>query len=85
MTTSTTDIRREALAEQREQSERPRAENAALRGAIAALLAENARLRGQNRDLRAALDAHIARTSSSRLYGPVELSPGTCVGPHRDD
>jgi hypothetical protein len=47
------------------------------------LRAENQRLYSQIRDLRAALDAHLARTGSARLYGPVEMTAGTCVGPRR--
>jgi hypothetical protein len=47
------------------------------------LVAENAQLREENEAMRAALDAHIARASSTGLYGPLELSAGTCVGPRR--
>jgi hypothetical protein len=59
-----------------------RVENAELRDELARLHAENARLRSQNRDLRAALDAHVRRAGSAALYGPMEMSAGTCVGPH---
>lgn len=55
---------------------RLQAENARLRD-------ENARLRGQIHELRAVLDAHVARAASTRLYGPVEMTAGTCVGPRR--
>jgi len=47
------------------------------------LRAENARLWRQNQHLRTALDAHIARARSAALYGPLELTAGTCVGPRR--
>ena len=55
--------------------------NAELRCELTRLRAENARLRRENRDLRAALDAHVARASSTALYGALELTAGTCVGP----
>jgi hypothetical protein len=60
-----------------------RAENGRLRDQLERLRAENARLRGANRDLRATLDAHIRRAGLSALYGPLELTAGTCVGPRR--
>jgi hypothetical protein len=53
------------------------------RNELALLRDENARLRSQIRDLRAALDAHLARSRSTHLYGPVEMTAGTCVGPRR--
>ena len=52
-------------------------------GELARLRAENARLRSEIAELRAALDSHIARSSSTHLYGPVEMTAGTCVGPRR--
>lgn len=58
-------------------------ESADLHDQLERLRDENARLRDENRHLRAALDAHIARASSTALYGPLELSAGTCVGPRR--
>ena len=58
-------------------------ENAELRHELERVRAENAQLRRENRDLRVALDAYIARASSSRLYGPCELTAGTSVGPPR--
>jgi hypothetical protein len=58
-------------------------ELARLRHELAELRAENARLRAQNWDLRIALDAHVARARSTGLYGPIEMSAGTCVGPRR--
>jgi cell division protein FtsB len=67
-----------------------KAENARLRDRIDSLRAENERLRSenervraQNRELRTALDAHVARARSTALFGPLELSAGTCVGPRR--
>lgn len=59
------------------------AETAELRDRLERLQAENARLRSENRHLCAALDAHVARTRSTMLYGPIELTAGTSVGPRR--
>jgi hypothetical protein len=53
------------------------------RDELVRLRAENARLRSENRDLRVALDAHAARIASSPMYGPLEMTAGTCVGPRR--
>lgn len=86
MTTMTTDACRDTQAENlelREESTRLSAENAALRVDLNHLRTENARLREQNRELRIALDNHIARMSSAALYGPLELTAGTSVGPRR--
>jgi hypothetical protein len=54
------------------------------------IYAENARLRDQlerlraeNRNLRATLEAHMRRGGSAALYGPLELTAGTCIGPRR--
>jgi regulator of replication initiation timing len=58
-------------------------EHAGLLEQLEGLRAENARLRAENRDLRVALDAHIARAASAAVFGPVEMSAGTCVGPRR--
>jgi hypothetical protein len=58
-------------------------ENARVRQELELLREENVRLRDQNRHLRAALDAHVARAGSSSLFGPLEMSAGTCVGPRR--
>lgn len=63
-------------AELRSELERLRAENERLR-------AENERLRDENCDLHAALDMHVARAGSTSLYGPLELTAGTCIGPRR--
>jgi hypothetical protein len=58
-------------------------QNAHLQDRIDRLRGENERLRSENRELRAALDAHVARARSTTLFGPLELSAGTCVGPRR--
>jgi hypothetical protein len=54
-----------------------------MRDELVRLRAENVRLRGQNRELRFALDAHIARSSSTATHGSLEMTAGTCVGPRR--
>jgi uncharacterized protein YlxW (UPF0749 family) len=73
------------------------AENARLRDMLARSQAERARLLEENRgllqdnrdlqqeirDLRATLDAYIRRAQSTSLYGPLEMTAGTCVGPRR--
>ena len=43
------------------------------------------RLRAENRHLRATLDGHVARAASTRLFGPLEMTAGTAVGPRRRD
>lgn len=48
---------------------------------VECLRAENERLRAENRRLRSALDAHVSRAGSVGLFGPVEMTAGTCVGP----
>jgi len=58
-------------------------ENARLRDRLEQLLGENKRLRSENQQLRAALDAHIARDASATVFGPLEMTAGTCVGPRR--
>ena len=63
--------------------EAQRAELADLRDRLAALRAQNARLAAQNRELRNALDAHIARSRSTGMFGSLEMNAGTCVGPRR--
>jgi cell division protein FtsB len=45
------------------------------------LRAEVARLRRENHQLRATLDAYIARAASTSMSGPLEMTAGTCVGP----
>jgi hypothetical protein len=47
------------------------------------LRVETARLRRENRELRATLDAHVTRARSTALFGPVEMTAGTCIGPRR--
>jgi cell division protein FtsB len=57
--------------------------NARLREELARLRKENERLRRENRDLRMTLDVHISRARSPALFGPVEMTAGTSVGPRR--
>lgn len=69
-----------------ETADRPRngtLETAKLRARLQRLQAENRRLRAENRRLRASLDAHVNRSRSTRLFGPLELTAGTCAGPGR--
>lgn len=66
-----------------EDQQRIDADSARLREQIECLRAEVAELRSENRRLRSALDAHIARAGSPSLFGPLELTAGTCVGPRR--
>jgi regulator of replication initiation timing len=54
-----------------------------VRDELEQLRAENAKLRHDNRALRRTLDAHLKRRAASSLYGPVEMTAGTCVGPRR--
>ena len=54
-----------------------------MRDELARLRAENAELRRNNRELRLMIDAHLARRAASPLYGPVEMTAGTCIGPRR--
>lgn len=58
-------------------------ENARPDAELERLRTENERLRRENQELRAVLDAHVARAGSTRLFGPVEITAGTCVGPRR--
>ena len=60
-----------------------RAENIRLREELEPLRAANARLREENHELRTALDTHVARAGSCALFGPLELTAGTSVGPRR--
>ena len=64
-------------------SRKTRLENAQLRARLERLEAENERLRAQNRQLRGSLDAHVNRARSTSLFGPLELTAGTCMGPGR--
>lgn len=66
-----------------EKSRADQAENAELRDQLERLQVENERLRSQLLDLRAALDAHLARVASTPMYGSPEMTAGTCVGPRR--
>jgi FtsZ-binding cell division protein ZapB len=63
--------------------ERVKKENARLRAETDRLRVHNADLRRQNRQLHTELDAHVARAQQTGLFGPLELSAGTCVGPRR--
>lgn len=58
-------------------------EIAHLRDQLERLRTENDRLRSENHHLSSAVDAHVARAASTHLYGPLELTAGTCVGPRR--
>ena len=40
-------------------------------------------LRRENAHLHAALDAYVARSQTTRLFGPIEMTAGTNVGPRR--
>jgi hypothetical protein len=59
------------------------AENVRLHDAVERLRLENERLWEENHDLLATLQAHIARARSTSLFGPLELTAGTSVGPRR--
>lgn len=70
--------------------DRPRELSGGLQAQLRSLQAENDRLRAsnqrlstENHALRAALDAHVRRARSAALFGPLELTAGTCVGPRR--
>lgn len=61
-----------------------------LRGEVARLREQNhqlrnevARLRGEKHRVQRTLDTYIARVSCPSMFGPLELSAGTCVGPRR--
>lgn len=58
-------------------------DNAQLRGEVERLREELRELRGENEYLRHALDAYLARSTCAGLYGPLEMTAGTCVGPRR--
>ncbi|HTX32727.1 MAG TPA: hypothetical protein VMD09_15195 [Solirubrobacteraceae bacterium] len=58
-----------------------RSEVARLRNELERLQAENEHLRRENRELRSTLDAHVARARSTALFGPVEMTAGTSIGP----
>lgn len=58
-------------------------ENKQLDDELERLRTENAELRSENQRLRAALDSHVTRAASTSLFGPLELTAGTSVGPRR--
>lgn len=49
----------------------------------AKLQAENKRLRATNRELRTTADTFVRRVQAASLFGPVELTAGTSIGPLR--
>jgi regulator of replication initiation timing len=57
--------------------------NAELHHELARLRAENAQLRTENQRLRAELDAHVRRAQSTAVFGPIEMTAGTCIGPRQ--
>ena len=57
--------------------------DAQLRRQVKQLRSENERLRAENRRLHATLAAYVNRARSTAVYGPVEMTAGTCVGPRR--
>lgn len=59
------------------------AERVQVRDELERLHVENERLRTENYRLRAALDAHVTRARSTALFGPMEMTAGTCIGPRR--
>ena len=65
------------------ENERLRIENEHLRAQNTGLRTENTRLRREHTEVRRTLDAHLARASSTALFGPIELTAGTCVSPRR--
>lgn len=76
--------RRKASSMAKATIDRPRGlkhEEPQLRDQLARLHAENERLHVENRDLRLALDSHVSRARSTALFGPLEMTAGTCVGP----
>lgn len=72
-------------AEQRRELERLRAELARLRHQVDLLRISNDELGREKRRLRASLDTYVARAQVGRLFGPLELTAGTHVGPRRHD
>lgn len=60
-----------------------RAENARLRRQLDLLRAANDELIREKRHLRAAHDAYVSRAQAGSLFGPLEMTAGTLVGPQR--
>jgi predicted nuclease with TOPRIM domain len=74
---------REQLRVLRDENARMRDENVRMRAENDRLREENRAVRKRNAELRRALDAHISRARQTALFGPLELTAGTCVGPRR--
>lgn len=82
MLTALTDIRHDITGVE-SQMRQLRVENARLQSENARLGTENGRLRTENRSLRTTRDAYAHRAGCSGLFGPLELTAGTCIGPRR--
>ena len=74
---------RRRLNRVRSENERLRAENRSLHAQVKKARSENEQLRAENRRLHATLAAYVNRACSTAVYGPVEMTAGTCVGPRR--
>lgn len=70
-------------AEQQRELERLRDENLRLRQQVDLLRAANDELGREKRQLRTSLDAYVSRAQASCLFGPLEMTAGTHVGPRR--
>lgn len=75
----------ESNTRQRRDLERLRAENAQLREQVDRLRVRIDELSRDNQRLRASLDTYVRRAQLSRLFGPLEMTAGTHVGPHHHD
>lgn len=64
---------------------RLRAANEELRAANAELRQKNLQLLDERRTLQAIVDSHVVRAQRAPLFGPLELTAGTAVGPCRTD
>lgn len=74
---------RAELKRLRTENDRLRTENARLRADNDELRSRFAAQRTETAELRATLDAHVRRCRSAFVYGPLELTAGTSVGPRR--